>query len=67
MILHPNNEPDDLPQLFADELAFLIAKFRIVYRMPTLAIVGVLVELIGELLKPDREQDDDDFLPPNRN
>tara|TARA_Y100001938_G_scaffold150321_1_gene240688 strand:+ start:4229 stop:4399 length:171 start_codon:yes stop_codon:yes gene_type:complete len=56
-----------LPQLFADELAFLIAKFRIVYRMPTLAIVGVLVELIGELLKPDREQDDDDFLPPNRN
>ena len=67
MILKPNNEPDDLPQLFADELTFVVAKFRILYQMPTLSIVRVLAELIGELLKPNQEQEDDDFLPPNRN
>ncbi len=46
--------------MLADEFLFIIAKFRLLYKMPATSIIGVLTVLISELVKSNWDEPPDE-------
>ena len=63
-----NNEDDGekkRQQQFTDELMFLIAKYRIIFQMSPVSMIGVLHVLISQLAKSAASwEGEDDEEPP---
>ena len=67
MIIHSNEDGDEQKhqQQFADELTFLIAKYRIVFGMSLVSMIGAMHVLMHELSKSStRVMEEDDEEPP---
>ena len=57
---HNDDKPPDLPRLLADEITFTVAKFRVLYRVRPVTIIGVLTVVINELIQSGTTTDEDE-------
>lgn len=71
MIIQSNEDDGEQKrqQQFADELMFLVAKYRIIFQMSPISMIGVLHMLISQLTKSSTswEGKDDEEPPMNFN